>query len=241
MAKLTAVVEKLEDVPESFRDVYTEKNGKFYLDAEGIEYAEDVAGLKSALAKIKESDRKKAERLQEFEKQIADDKAALEEAELAKKGLTDIKKKWNADEVAPRDEKIAQQAAQIHELTFGVQMERLIASPEVVHPKAARKLFSDYFALNDEGILAPKDDPTGDPGKFMLTVLKKEYPNEFKGTQAAGGGAAGSQGAGTAGQGGKPVSKWTSEERAAYINANGPEALQALFDSQIKASMTRAA
>lgn len=43
---LKAVVASLDEVPEAFRSLYVSKNGKFYLDAEGVE---DVTGLKSAL------------------------------------------------------------------------------------------------------------------------------------------------------------------------------------------------
>jgi hypothetical protein len=48
MAKLLAVLESLDTLPEPIREYYVEKDGKFYLEAEGVE---DVTGLKSALAK----------------------------------------------------------------------------------------------------------------------------------------------------------------------------------------------
>lgn len=46
--KLKLVVDKLEEVAEAFRGLYVEKDGKFYLDVDGIE---DTSGLKSALTK----------------------------------------------------------------------------------------------------------------------------------------------------------------------------------------------
>lgn len=46
MAKLKAVVESLEGVPQELQPLYVERDGKFWLDADGVE---DVTGLKTAL------------------------------------------------------------------------------------------------------------------------------------------------------------------------------------------------
>jgi len=56
---LKAVIQKLQDVPEAQRSFYSEgEDGKFHLDAEGIE---DVSGLKSAL-EAERKERRKHER-----------------------------------------------------------------------------------------------------------------------------------------------------------------------------------
>jgi hypothetical protein len=46
-------VESLDDVPEAARALYEERDGAHYLPVTGVEKPEDVAGLKSALAKVK--------------------------------------------------------------------------------------------------------------------------------------------------------------------------------------------
>ena len=45
---LKAILETLDEVPEALRAFYVERDGKFVLDADGVE---DVTGLKSALEK----------------------------------------------------------------------------------------------------------------------------------------------------------------------------------------------
>jgi hypothetical protein len=47
---LKATYDKQTDIPEAQRDLYVERDGKWWLDAEGVE---DVTGLKSALARLK--------------------------------------------------------------------------------------------------------------------------------------------------------------------------------------------
>lgn len=228
---LPIVTDSLDSIEEGKRSVYVERDGKFYLDAE----IEDVSGLKSALKKEREALKKSDEKRKEYEAQIEADRVKMEEAELAKKGLTDVKKKWDEEQLRPVAEKLSAAEARIHELTFGSQMDVMLADADVVNLKAARKQFDEYYQLNEEGKLAPKEDPTADPSKYLVGSLKKEYGFIFKGTQAAGGGAAGS-GAGKPGTGGKPASKWTQEERADFINANGADAYMALLDSQMAAA-----
>lgn len=63
MAKLKAVVAKLDDVPEKYRDLYTEKDGKFVLDAEGVE---DVEGLRGNRDEILREKKKLEKKLQDF-------------------------------------------------------------------------------------------------------------------------------------------------------------------------------
>ena len=49
---LKAVYDKLEDIPEKFQELYTERNGKFELTGiEGVKTPEDVARVQTALEK----------------------------------------------------------------------------------------------------------------------------------------------------------------------------------------------
>jgi hypothetical protein len=48
MAKLKLVLDSIEGLDETTREMYVEKDGKFHLDVDGIE---DTGGLKSALQK----------------------------------------------------------------------------------------------------------------------------------------------------------------------------------------------
>lgn len=74
---LAAVVDTLESVPEALRTEYAEKDGKFYLNLEGVDNHHAVGGLKSALSNER----------------------------LANKGLKDLKAKYDSlglshDEIA---------------------------------------------------------------------------------------------------------------------------------------------
>src|SRR4051794_12788266 len=46
---LALIVEKLDAVPEALRGEYTEKDGKFYLNVDGLDAHPDTAGLRNAL------------------------------------------------------------------------------------------------------------------------------------------------------------------------------------------------
>lgn len=56
---IKAIVDKLDDVPEQYRDLYTEKNGKFELTGvEGMKTEADVARVQSGLVKEREEHKK---------------------------------------------------------------------------------------------------------------------------------------------------------------------------------------
>lgn len=66
--KLKAVVDSLDDVDEALRSLYTEKDGKFHLDVEGME---DTSGLKSALQKERENAKVLKAAMKQLEEQFA--------------------------------------------------------------------------------------------------------------------------------------------------------------------------
>lgn len=94
-------VDKIEDVPESIRDQYTEKDGKFVLQVEGAESAASVHGLKSAM--LKERDNRKA-----YERFGSPDdievKFATLEADLAAAGRKQPKSQSDDDHKAILDQ-----------------------------------------------------------------------------------------------------------------------------------------
>lgn len=90
---LKAIVESLDGVPEALQEHYTEKDGKFYLDAEGVE---DVSGLKSALQKERENRKTLSQQLEEFKAKIGD--LDPEKAREALKKLDEMESKKLLDE-----------------------------------------------------------------------------------------------------------------------------------------------
>lgn len=106
---LKAVLDTLDGVPTALHEFYTERDGKFYLDAEGVE---DVSGLKSALERLKaeakkakDDAKKTAERYGDLDPDLA--REALKKLQDAEdKQLLDDKK---IDElIAKRTERMAQ-------------------------------------------------------------------------------------------------------------------------------------
>ena len=93
MAKLKAVIDKLDDVAEQYRDLYTkrESDGKFVLDADGVE---DVSGLKAAL----ETERSNQKKLAAKFKDLDPDKyaAALKRIEDIERQEAEAEKNWKA-------------------------------------------------------------------------------------------------------------------------------------------------
>lgn len=61
---LKLVVEKIDDVPESVRSEYTEKDGKFHLNVDGLE---DTTGLKNALDAERKTARELSKKVKRWE------------------------------------------------------------------------------------------------------------------------------------------------------------------------------
>lgn len=75
--KLKAVLESLDGLDDTLKGLYTERNGKFYIDAEGVEFEEDVKALKNALQRERDGKKSLTEQLKAFEG-IGDPEKALE-------------------------------------------------------------------------------------------------------------------------------------------------------------------
>jgi hypothetical protein len=66
MAKLKAIYDTEDDVPEAVRDYYIERNGKFELQAEGVKTEADVTRVQTALTKEKTEHKATKEKLALF-------------------------------------------------------------------------------------------------------------------------------------------------------------------------------
>ena len=134
MPKLRAVVDNLDDVPESVREFYAQgADGKFRLDADAVAEAEE---FKQKYGKANKAGQKRREELarwealgltpEEVQERLAKIKEGEEEAHKAKGDIEALQKQWLADkerevarikqqherELAAKDEKIARLAKQ---------------------------------------------------------------------------------------------------------------------------------
>lgn len=95
----------------------------------------------------------------------------------------------------------------------------------------------DGWTLVD-GVPVRKDEfgqvTTVTPDDYFGKAFKTDVPEFFKGTQGSGGGAGGTTGgAGPTGPSGKNPTQWSSDERRAFIEANGADAYQKALDSHL--------
>jgi hypothetical protein len=213
---LPVTTDSLESIPETLRGAYVQKDGKFVLDAE----IEDVSGLKKTVKATRDEREAAERRAKEAEARAAELQQKIEQADLASKGLTDAKKEWDEKYLKPTLDKLTAKEMEIRSLKLDGKIQSAAFDAEVIDPKAFWKLHGEDFDLDDKGQPFFKADPSK-PIKEAIESYRETESYLFKGTQAAGGGAAGIQGSGSAGSNAKPVEKWTSEEIKSFIDKHG--------------------
>lgn len=196
-----------DEIPEAFRDEYEEKDGAW------VAKVEDVTTLKDTL----KSEREKREAAEKLSKKVGDEMKRLEmEREANKQGVKPEElQKIRAAIEAEYQGKLDEAGKQIHELTFGAQLDAAMVEANVIDLADGRAVFGSRFEMVD-GKLVPKDDKSVTPKAFIESKLRTEKPHLFKGTQADGGGAGGTKG-------GMPKQeiKGTPEQRMAAAFAAG--------------------
>lgn len=249
-------VETLDDVDEQYRDLYTEKNGKYVLDAEGLPEPEDNSGLKTALEREREARKKYEKQIKAWEKtgkspdEIAELLAAREETERKKaeeegdfdKLLSQHRSKWEKekDELASELEAArASERSAIINTSLMAALTKAGATEEGIDLLPDR--LSNRIKFEREGTERVIKIVSGDgetpmagsakDGTATFDDLAKEalekYPSLFKGSGAGGSGKLPDSKAGGTGIKKRSDLK-NSKERAAYIDEYGLEAYQAL-------------
>lgn len=71
MPALKTLLEKLDELPEALHEYYTEKDGKFILDVDGIDDHPSVRALKNALESQKDARRKAADEITKLKERLA--------------------------------------------------------------------------------------------------------------------------------------------------------------------------
>lgn len=92
MAKLQAKLDSLDDLDESLHGLYVERNGAFYLDVDGVEFEDNVSGMKKALDRQKREIKELKEAIQQY------DGIDPEKAREAQARLNEIEDKQLLDE-----------------------------------------------------------------------------------------------------------------------------------------------
>lgn len=175
-----------EEIPESVRDGYVEKDGKWVPDVE------DVSGLKSALERQKEEARQAKARLKEIEDTSKAKAAGVTDEQLAKL-RAEI-----AAEKAPLEEANAKLAAELRSLKLDARLKSMLGEAGA-NPKrldALHKLIGDRFDLNESGSIILKDKPTTDLAKYLAEAVANEFPELYLSKQKGGATLPGSGGTG---------------------------------------------
>lgn len=230
---LPVVADSLDAVPEALRSAYVERDGKYYLDAE----IEDVTPLKAKNATLIAEKREAQRKAQDAAERLA---ALEQEREAAAAGLTaeklaEIQRKAE-EKFKPVVDKLTAAEQQIRAMQLDGTVKSLLAKANAVDVEDAWKVLGAEFDLTDDGKVILKADPTADVESYVTKTLVAKKGHLFKGTQAAGGGAAGQSFGGGAG-GTKPPTKWSAEERAAYIDQHGAESYRTLLNEEMRAAL----
>lgn len=207
-------LDSLEGLDESQHALYTEKDGKFFLNIDGLPQQEDVTGLKNKVNELL-AEKKAAEK----KAQEAADAARREAEEAARKSgnVEALEKSWQ-EKYSRREAELSGQLeterntlqSQIKSLTVGRTATDLAAelaiqgSAKALLPHIERRLGMD---IRDGKPTVVVLDVAGNPSAATLDELKAEFTNDsafaplIVGSKASGGGAGGAGKGGGAAQG----------------------------------------
>ena len=252
-------IKTLDEVEEKFRDLYKKTDTGFVLDADG-EPSDEVAGLKTALAKEKQDALELKQKLEGLSKnELAELKRLKKQVEDAERAQLEKDGNWEAvktqmlkkhqeemDALTARMGSVQSQLERV--LVDQAAMEAIVAqkgNPKLLLPivKGSLKLVEEngqqvVRVVNAQGqpiVANAKGDPLTIAGYVETLKAEPDYQAAFASTGQTGGG---SQGGGSppSGGGNKPLKEWTGEEKRAFIEKNGMEAWRDLVAGGGKAA-----
>lgn len=243
MAKLKLVVDSLDDLDETARTLYVERDGKFHLDVDGVE---DTSGLKSALQKerkereARERQVKAWERLGKSPEEIeelleAQRKADEEKATKAgewEKLRAQMNEKHQA-ELAKKDEALAAMRRRLEAELVDAKAVAAIAAakgvPELLLPHVQRhvKVDDDFNVLVVDAKGDPRVNSKGEPLTIadLVSEMRQSdlYGRAFEGSGQTGSGKQPDKAGGPGSTPGGVPKSWaeakTPQEKAAYLKA----------------------
>lgn len=203
---LTYKVASLDDVNESLRNLYEEKDGEFVLKVAGLPEQEDVSGLKANYARL--MDEKKEQQRLAREAQAEKDRLA-EEAARKTGDIATLEASWQAKFQEREAQLLAESKShqdKVLKLTVGSEAQKLAqklavqGSSDVLLPHIKHRLY-----LKDDGSVGVLDSQGG-LSAATIEDLEKEFRTNaaFKPLLAAD---CGSGGGATGGFGGGAVKK----------------------------------
>jgi hypothetical protein len=251
---LKAQVESLDEVPVEARDFYVESGGKYRIAVEGVEFPEDVAGLKSALEKERESRKAAEKRLAQmpgdfdparWKEMTETQRKAEEEAAIARGEFAKLREQIQTKHEAALREREEQAGKIASQLDRYIRDEAILraAAEENAYPNLLPKVVQEFVRVVDEDgeRRAVVVDERGqrrlnDRGQDMSIrdlvawmKTQEEYWPLFRGQGVAGGGAVGRSGTGSPRKSHKDMSEM---ERVAYIQEHGLDKYRELLNAR---------
>ena len=213
MAALQFEVDSLEGLDEGVQGLYQEHGGKYRLQVEGIDPADE---LKEALRKEREEKSGYKSKLSEFEKTQQEAETKRLEENNEHKKLYDAGKEANgvlAKELDDLKTSIATEKRTNEALKVASGLTKDETRSELLQKEAGQ-----FIHYTPEGIKINGPDGEAWDASKLSDYLKDKYPFLVDGSQASGGGAPGGNGSGATG---KKFSDYTGAELK-QIRANDP-------------------
>lgn len=169
--------------------------------------------------------------------------------------INELLDKWRADKdkavadaLKPLQDQLAEASARLTRYELDDRLVAAFRKAEGDEARAARALVlakQDGWQLVDGKIVRLGSDGnplTQTPDEYFANDLREDLPEFFKGTQGSGGGGGNGGGGNGTTRGGdtaKPPTEWSSDERRAFIEQNGPAAYTQLLEKSMAASLTK--
>jgi hypothetical protein len=246
---IKVLIDKLEDVPEQYRDLYTEKDGKFELTGiEGMKTQGDIDRLQSSLVKERNDHKITKQKFAVLGDRKPEEIIAIldrvPELEAAAEGKLDdakieqiVSKRIDSKtaplnrqienlkrEVADRDVKIGDFVSKEKTRTIHDAVREAVAKAQGFQPSALEDalMYGDrHFEINEEGKVVTKDGVGVTPGVDPVVWLGEMQTKKAHWWGETKGGGAGGSGRGT-GMGNNPFARatWNLTEQGKLVREN---------------------
>lgn len=245
---IKAILLSLEGLDDASKAHYTEKDGKFYLDVEGIDEHPAVGALKRAKDHEKTLRQTAETKLRETEDKLTEVEGTVEglrTGAVPKSDVDALKASYDAKTVKQQkefDDKLAKQNSLIEKhLLDGTALAMatdISTAPSLLIPHIRSRLKLDEV---DGELTVSIVDISGKPSAATLEDLKKEmlqnktFAPILIGSKASGGGANGGSGGGGAS---KPFAQLNEQERTKFAK-DDPEGFRTALAAEKKAAESK--
>jgi hypothetical protein len=241
-------------IPEALRDSAVEgKDGAWYApDPDSVEPGGGSEALERTVKAVRRERDEAVAKARELQAQLADTTKQLETLQVSGQAtdqrVNEMLAKWKKDTeeavaaaVAERDKQLGTLAERVTKYELDDKLAAAFTKVGGRPERAARALVlakTDGWKLVDGVAVRVGEDgqpQTISPEDYFGKHFRTEVPEFFAGTAAGGGGAAGAPRGAAPAPSTKPPTQWSSDERRAYIETNGPAAYRQLLDAQLAA------